>query len=79
MLLTSERGGVVIRDGDLEAVYSGFTGKARAEAFNEAMTRGETSKMKRLARKSGISYKEIARALEIWESTHDFAGEESYA
>lgn len=58
-------GGTVIVDGQVVACFSGNSGPTRAEAFYEAMTKGRTARMKKLARESGISYRHIDRALEI--------------
>lgn len=58
-------GGCVIFNGELIACYSGHAGPDKAKAFHSALTKGETPETKTLARKSGIAYREVERALDL--------------
>ena len=65
LITASGRGGAVVIGSELLAVYSGNSGKARATAFFSALNEGNTQETRSLADLSGISHREISRALNL--------------
>ena len=67
MILTRSplRGGCIIQSGELIACYSGNSGGRKAEAFFLHALYGRVPEAVKAADDSGISHKEITRALKL--------------